>query len=157
MPSIRKISFKGLDSIEKKLNFLAGKVERGAMRDALAKASKPNLKKAKQTARAIEKTSTLRKSLKRKIKTFKNGMVIAYIGPDRRVTSNDYGGNHTPANIAHLIEFGFHDRAGNKVPGKKFLEIAFNSTKKESIRIYKAEIGSSVQKIAKRLEKKGVF
>lgn len=149
------VQFKGLKQVQKRLEWAAGKVERGANRDALNKAAKPMLNAAKRNARAIEKTGTLRKSLKRKVKTnVRKGTVQVLIGPDRRVTSEDYGGTHIPANIAHLVEFGFQHKGGPRVEGEHFLEAAFDETKAEAIKIYHKEIGASVEKFIRRFKDK---
>lgn len=148
------IAFNGLKDIDKNLKAIAGKIERGSMRHALMKAATPMLKESRIEARKIEKTGTLRKSLKKKTKTSKLGVVSVFIGPDRQVTSTDYGGKHTPANIAHLIEFDHKSKSGGIVQGAGFLEKAFKKTKGETMRIYSGELKSSIKTIAKRMERK---
>jgi len=156
MPKI-ETTFKGFGQVANNLNAIAGKIERGGMRIALTKASKPMLKAAKQEARKDERTGTLRKSLRRKVKTNRNGSVAVFIGPDRRVTAEVDGKTHIPANIAHLKEFGFTHTSGKAVSGSHFLETAFEATKDEAITIYAKEIKGAVQTSANRLKKKGVI
>lgn len=152
------VSFKGLDKIHKRLSVAVDRIERGTMRDALNKAASPMLKASKDRARLIQRTGTLRKSLKRKIITdVSRQSVSVLIGPDRRVTSTDYAGKHTPANIIHLIEFGFNHKSGKRIEGKKFLEAAFEETKEETIKTYHRELGTSVEKVIKQFQKKDEF
>jgi HK97 gp10 family phage protein len=150
-------TFKGFNQVVTNLQAIHGKIERGGMRIALTKASKPMLKASKQEARKEERTGTLRKSLRRKVKTNRSGSVAVYIGPDRRVTAEVDGKTHIPANIAHLKEFGFTHTSGKRVEGSHFLETAFEDTKDEAIDIYATEIKGAVQTSAKRLQKKGVI
>jgi len=155
MPSV-KVIFKNLNEVHDRMNWVAGKIERGAMRDAANKAAKPMLKASKRHARIIEKTGTLRKSLRRKTKTLvRKNQVVVYIGPDKRVTAEAYGGTHIPANIAHLIEFGFTHFRGGNVEGNHILENAFEESAQETIRIYQREIGFSVDKLIGKFKEKG--
>ena len=154
MPKVHAI-WKGLDNIDKNLDVLVDKIERGVMRDAMMKAATPLLKQSRTEARKVQQTGALRRSLKKKTVTDKRtGEVKVFIGPDRKFVTGDYAGKHTPAHIAHLVEFGFNHKSGKRVAGKNFLRNAFDSKKGEAIATYKRELGPNIEKIAKRTMKR---
>lgn len=153
-----KVSFNPRDLVkfQKNLEFLIGKVERTAKREALTKAARPMLKAAKSLAPVRDRH--LQKSLKVKISTFqRDEMIIATIGPDRqyRATRTDEEGNPQrvrPVYYAHLLEFGTH-----RMPAQPYMRPAFDSTKGVSLKIYAGEIKAAIKRVAKRFRNQRRF
>jgi HK97 gp10 family phage protein len=112
-----KGTFTGLDDVFKRLGHLNRTVRNRILRAAINEATKPLLDDAKQ--RAPRQSGLLRKSLGRKVKTYRaSGVVVAIIGPrskpsfKRQVTVRDKRTGKTrseyrnPVKYAHLQEQG---------------------------------------------------
>lgn len=110
---------------------LPDKVQRKLLRRAVTKGSTPVLRRAKQLA--PRRSGLLRRSLKRKIKTYKGGVVVAVIGPDKNVSGVVGKRKHTPGKIAHLVEYGHGGK--HPAPPHAFLEPALESTKAQAVAI----------------------
>ena len=143
-----KATWRGFADIERNLEKLHKKIERGGMRKALTLASKPLINATRSEARKIEATGNLRKSIGHKSKTRK-GVVSVYVGPRRRYKSG--GKKDDPSRIVHLIESGFRHKGGQRVQGTKFMKSGFNMAEKEARSIYVRNIRSEVLKAAKKL------
>jgi HK97 gp10 family phage protein len=152
--------------LEKNLNTLKTRIARGAMRDALKKASKPMLDEAKRGGDFSDRTGTLRKSLKVKMSTnTKTNDVFATIGPDKNVkstTTDEFTGETIevkPVKYAHLVEFGHRlvsaaGKAYGRIKAYPFMRKAFDSQSENVIKIYRQELGNSIEKIARKLQSK---
>jgi HK97 gp10 family phage protein len=124
------------------------KVERQSIREAVTKAARPMRQAVK--ALAPKQSGLLRRSISIKIRTYKRShMVMAVIGPNRETKGIYNGEERRPIKYAHLVEFGTAD-----IAGRPYFRPAFDSTKKESLRIYKIEVGRSIHRIAARVGKK---
>jgi len=146
------VTFKGLEKVTRNLNRLAEKAGKKGSADALRKAARPMLRRAKANARAFQRTGTLRRSLTIKTRRDRRGGGITVIvAPNKNIRITIRGKTHIPANIAHLLEFGFRHRGGVRVPGKHFLERAFDSTAQQAIEIYTREIRESTMRAARQI------
>lgn len=100
----------GLKECQEALRQLPGKLQRRILRPAMTKATKPILMAVKRLA--PRDTGMLRKSITRKVVTYKSGTLVAVIGPDtkHRVEATRRGRSKpmvvNPAKYAHLVEFG---------------------------------------------------
>ncbi len=106
----------------------------------------PMNRAAKVNKRYRDRTGLLRKSMGRKVKTYRNsGITIGVIGPRRGFarTVNQLGAwsaalgrrsirqvKINPANYAHLVEHGHGGPA--PAPPKNFLQASFNSSRSDS-------------------------
>lgn len=99
--------------------------QRRVARPAVREASTPVLRAIRKNAprKKDPRTGQLRKSITRRLKTYKHsGAVIAIIGPRRKfITQDKYGRKVNPTKYAHLVEFGTAaHRVGNRMhPGAK--------------------------------------
>lgn len=103
----------GLTETLASLQAIAPKLRRKVLRPALSRATKPLVQAAKKFA--ARRSGLLAKSIKRKVRTYKNGGTLAtIIGPDsnlrKEVTRQAPWGpvqvTAVPAFYAHLVEFG---------------------------------------------------
>lgn len=159
-----------LDGMKQSLASLAGlgrTVRNQILRKALDKATQPMLKRAKQLA-PRGPTGLLRKSLGRKIKTYRrSGVVVAILGPRKGFRKVVNGKPVDPVRYAHLVELGRGAVAvkkarilssGTKVfgrrvrpaPAKPFLKPAFQQGKKAAEAIIIGIIWNEVRKLAGR-------
>lgn len=139
------VTFKGFAETERNLKRVHERIKRGAMREALAKASRPIIKRARELA--PKESGALRKALGRITKTIK-GEVRVRIGI-RRGKSVDYQGEkRNPSRYAHLVELG-----SSKNRAHPFMRPALEEKKEEAIQIYKETLGPAIEKAAARVAK----
>lgn len=135
---------------------LEGRINRGATRDAMAKAARIVAAAAKRNA-PVGRTGLLKKSIKQKVKNYpQKGQVLALIGPSRRTVGQyDFEGkgnivNVRPAHYAHLVENG-----GPHNPPKPFLRPAIESTRAEATAKFGSEMGPAIERTAARIARNG--
>lgn len=105
-------TIKGLPETLAALKSLPGKMQRQILRPALSKATKPVFMHARKNA--AKDSGLLRKSITRKVVTYKSGTLVVVIGPDTKhrkevVRKGSYSKKPqiaNPAMYAHLVEFG---------------------------------------------------
>lgn len=105
-------TIKGLPETLAALKSLPGKLQRQILRPALSKATKPVFMHARKNA--AKDSGLLRKSITRKVVTYKSGTLVVVIGPDTKhrkevVRKGSYSKKPqiaNPAMYAHLVEFG---------------------------------------------------
>jgi HK97 gp10 family phage protein len=141
----------GIDKTIAAAKELERRIKRGGMRTALNKATTPTLQKARRLA--PRESGLLRKSLKKKVTTnTREDTVTVIIGSDKSVSGTFKGEKRTPARYAHLVEMG-HGGPHSAAP-HPFLRPAWESTKIEVQRIYKAELKGAIEKRTARLAKR---
>lgn len=64
-------------------------------------------------------------------------------------------GYRDPVKYAHMMERGFHDRAGNWVPGIHFMHKAFTRTWRKAMRVIETDMKSRIEKEMARWAPKG--
>jgi HK97 gp10 family phage protein len=112
-----KVEFHGDKQIKKFLGELPPRIIKKSMRRALSIAATPIVKMAR--ALAPKQFGWLKRSIKRKVKTYPSGVTVAVIGPDRNVVGKpkaDLGSGkdvkvkrrplRIPHKYAHLVEGG---------------------------------------------------
>lgn len=109
------IKIDGLKELERFITELPKRSLKKALRQAVNAGSTPIARDARRMAPKL--SGTLRKAIKKKVKTYPNGNAIAIVGADRGVTSpNKFRktGVNVPANYIHLIELGVSQHAQPK-------------------------------------------
>lgn len=124
-----EIRLEGADRLLKKLDRLKKGVRNKIVRRALMKASTPILKSAK--ARVPVDSKTLKKSLGRKSKTYKNGNVVVVIGARGNVRNPD---GKKPTRYAHLAE-----------RSQPFIRPAYDENRSAAQGIIQREIASGIE------------
>ena len=153
----------GFTSAIKSMQDLAQKIERGGMRESLAKAARPMTAKVKSLA-PVGTTGMLKKSIKQKVVTNKRKQsVTIFIGASRKTEMwiDRFGnGNITavrPANYSHLVEFGTtsrgsYGRKGGKSSGgnppRPFIRPGYEHTKVKTHQQYAKLLGAAIDKAA---------
>src|SRR4051794_6246108 len=95
----------GAKELERTFRTLGERVQRKVTRGAVNTAATPVVKAAR--ARAAQESGLLRKSLGKKIRTYKQtGTVAAIIGPRTDVEGEHNGKPRKPKYYAHLVEGG---------------------------------------------------
>lgn len=148
-----KPRWKSFQQLKYNLEELRVKIERQAKRELIRKAAAPMLKKARQNA-PVDKVingGDLRKSLVVKVSTTRDkSAVVATIGPNRAARGLTHKGRESwPVKYAHLVEFGTAHMSA-----QPYMRPTFDSTKDESLRIYKEGLKDAIERVAKRFAKK---
>lgn len=172
-----KMELRGDKELRKLFEELPKRVLRKGLRQAISAAASPIVKDAKRNARRV--SGLLKKAINKKIKTFKNGNVIAIIGASRSVAGSYLGRKRVPAHYIHLVEKGTRPHAlgkgsqlarvgkrasrevgqhvGRKHPGAKahpFLEPAWRRNINTSIGIASQKLKAVVEAEALKLGKR---
>jgi HK97 gp10 family phage protein len=155
----RKKDFK---KIQKSLEEVIQQVQRRGMKDALSKSAQIGLKEAR--ARAPQDKGVLKKSLKKRARTYGKGGAFVIVGPDRRTKVMHNGKNISGAYHAHLVEFGHKLVRGGKlskggkvvghVPPRPFMRPAFDTKKEEMKLKYATEVKAAIKRHAIRANKR---
>ena len=142
------INSASLAQAHRNLNEVVDKLQRTAVREAVQKAALPILKEAR--ARVPRRYGHLRKSLVRKIRTYRdNAMVMAVVGPNRAYRSGDGRERIRPVKYAHLVEFGTSTAAPHP-----FMRPAFESRSREATRVYAREISTAIKRVGARYNRR---
>ena len=137
----------GDKQLEKLFRTLGDRVQRKVTRQAVNAAATPGVKAAK--AKVPSESGTLKKSLGKKVKTYKNtGTVAAIIGPRTDVEGEFNGEVRKPKFYAHLVENGHVDENGNHVPAQSFLRPAMDETQDQALDVMKDKLAAGVVKEA---------
>jgi HK97 gp10 family phage protein len=139
----------GARELERTFKTLGDRVQRKVLRKAVNAAGTPVVKAAR--SKAPSESNTLKKSMGKKIKTYKaTGTVAAIIGPRTDVQGEHNGQVRIPKFYAHLVEGGHIDANGNHVPGQPFLRPAFDETQGQALGVMKEKLADGVAKEAKK-------
>lgn len=113
----------------------------------LKRAGKVTLLKLKENAKVD--TGALRDSMA--FLSFRKDKTGVYVGPRYHTTTNSEGeARNAIAPHAHLVEFGFISKAGNRIKGKPFIKQTYEQTKNQVLK----NLENEIVKIQSRLEKK---
>ena len=143
------IKLEGVQQLLKNLEQFSQTIQRRIVRKAVSAGSTPMLQAVK--AAAPRETGLLKKSIGRKVKTYRNsGVVLVIIGPRSgfRTVIDDKPRN--PLMYAHLVEFGT-----SKAPAKPFMRPAFQAMKQTAQNIIRQKLAEEIEKEAKKLKKTG--
>jgi HK97 gp10 family phage protein len=139
----------GAKELERTFRTLGERVQRKVTRQAVNAAATPVVKAAK--AKAPQESGTLKKSLGKKVRTYKQtGTVTAIVGPRTDVEGEHDGKVRKPKFYAHLVEGGHIDESGNHVPAKPFLRPAFDETQGQALGVMADKLAAGVVKEAKK-------
>ena len=163
----RDVQVIGAREVEAALRGLPQKVQRRAMRRALNMAGTPIVRRARSLAPVDD--GDLRRSLGKKVTVDRNPAAhsVLKIGPRTKYPGKTPG--KSPANYAHLVEFG---TAAHKIPARPILKIgplvvrgvvshpgsaaqpflrpAFESTKAEALARFRTKLVESIERLASR-------
>ena len=130
------------------LTKIAEKLGRTAKREAIAKAALPMLKRAR--ANVDPRFTLLRKSLARRVRTYKN-MVYVVVGPNRRIEKPKENQKQAdrPVDYAHGVEFGT-----SVTPPRPFMRPAFEGGKKEAFDVFHRDLKAAVKRVANRYNRR---
>ena len=145
------IKIDGQKELENLLKELPKRVIKSKLRQAMNAAGNPILRAARSLVQ--RDTGLLKKSLKKKVKTYSNGNVAVIIGADRSVAQTDSKGRkHVPANYAHLVEGGHGGlRQARAYP---FMRPAYENNKAQAVQIASQKLKEGVESAAAKLGKK---
>lgn len=139
----------GAKELERTFRTLGERVQRKVTRQAVNAAATPVVRAAK--AKAPEESGTLKRSLGKKVRTYKQtGTVAAIIGPRTDVEGEHNGQVRKPKFYAHLVEGGHIDESGNHVPAEPFLRPAFDETQGQALGVMQDKLAAGVVKEAKK-------
>lgn len=133
------LEIQGTDKLIGKLGDLDRKVRNKSIRRAVRAGSTPTRKAMKQ--KAPKATGGLKRSIKTKMKTYKDGTTVAVTGPDRKyleVLSD--GRRHRPAYISHILENG-----SRFVAAQPFIAPAGLETKAEVLQIVASKLKEDIR------------
>jgi hypothetical protein len=110
---------------------------------------------------AAKKSGLLRKSIRKKVKTYPNGSTICIVGPDRNVVGS-YGVRkrgkhvgqtikHRPAFISHLVDKGHG--GPHPAPAHEFRDPAWRETKDKAEQIVKDKTIATLEAEGRKLGK----
>jgi HK97 gp10 family phage protein len=142
----KSVNLTGDNDLIRALETLGGRVVKKVVRSAVTAGARPILKAAK--AKVTKRSGLLGKSLTTKVKTNKNGSVTARIGAATNVVGTVNGKPYRPARIAHLVEKGHIDRAGNFVPPRAFLFPAANEQNDAAVNAISDKLAAGIAKEA---------
>lgn len=135
---------------------LPDRMKKKSLRRGINLGATPIVKAMKRRTRGL-----LKKSIKKRIKTYADGNTIAVIGPDRntvepkpapkRVRKLKYPLNR-PANISHLVDKGHG--GPHPAPAHPFRDAAFAETKEQSEAIVRKVIVETAEAEALKLGRK---
>lgn len=148
-----KDSFKleGFKELDRKLKKLGDKVHRKVTRQAVNAAATPVVKAAKANADESKDSGLLKKSLGKKVATFKKTQTVAAIVGARKNVSGEVDGEiRRPARYAHLVEKGHIDENGNHVGARPFLRPALDETGEKAMDVMGAKLAEGVEREAKK-------
>jgi len=136
----------GDKELARKLRAMPLKVQKSVLRSAMSKAATPVLQRARQLS--PNRSGLLKKSLGKKIKSYKSGTVVVAIGPRMKTIGFVAGKKHVPGRIAHLVEQG-HE-GPRPAPPHPFLGPAFRSTKSQALDVAQSALAAGVVKEANK-------
>jgi HK97 gp10 family phage protein len=137
----------GAKDLQDLLNGLGDRVLRKVARQSVSAGATPIAQSAK--ANAPEQSGLLRKSIKKKVKTYKDTQtVVAIVGPDSSVRGEYKGEKRVPAKYAHLVEDGHIDANGNHVPAHPFMRPAADANESRSAQIIEQKMADGIEREA---------
>lgn len=136
----------GSKELARLLEDLPGKVQKKVLRQGVSAASTPILKAIR--GRVPKRSGLTKKSMARKVKTYKSGTVVSIMGPRKDAAAMYKGKLHKPSKIAHLVEKGHINRDGSLTPPHPFMRPAFESTKGEALNIMADKMGTGIEREA---------
>ena len=143
------LHLQGAKELDRKLRKLGDKVHRRVSRQAVNAAATPVVRAAR--SKAPSESGTLRKSLGKKVATFKKtATVAAIVGARKSVTGTHKGKSRKPSRYAHLVEKGHIDEQGNHVGAKPFLRPALDDTQGQAMDAMAKKLAEGVEREARR-------
>jgi HK97 gp10 family phage protein len=137
----------GAKDLQDLLSGLGDRVLRKVARQAVSAGATPIQGSAK--ANAPEESGLLKKSIKKRVRTYKDSQtVVAIVGPDSSVKGEYKGKKRWPAKYAHLVEDGHIDSKGNHVPGHPFIRPAADANASRSVQIIEQKMASGIEREA---------
>ncbi|MEM8873667.1 MAG: HK97-gp10 family putative phage morphogenesis protein [Planctomycetota bacterium] len=146
------MTINNLDQLYELLGQLGEKSVRKAARAGVAAGSTPISREAR--SRANRESGALKRSMGKRTKSYRSGVVVATVGPRRGVSFEYQGERRTPAHYAHLVNNGHRNRDGSHTPGSHFMDDAFDATSDEAERVAEAKIIEKLTSEAQRLGQK---
>jgi HK97 gp10 family phage protein len=139
----------GGKDLERRLKKLGEKVYRKVTKQAVGAAATPVVKAAK--ANVETDSGLLKKSLGKKVVTFKKTQTVAAIvGARRSVEGNVRGKVRKPSRYAHLVEKGHIDEHGNHIPAEPFLRPALEQSGAKAMDLMQNKLAAGLEKEAKK-------
>lgn len=154
-----KLTLKGDRQLRNLLTELPPRVVKKGLRQGVSAGAAPWVKAAKQGA--SKESGLLKKSVTKKVKTYKSGTAAAIVGANRAVAGEFKGKHRVPANYLHLVTGGTapHSvptgKGGVRAhPGAKandFLTEAFNGNQAGAAEITRNKIQDVLESEAAKL------
>lgn len=159
MPVVADIEVAGLKELEARLLELDAVAGKRLLTRATRRSLLPLRRQAVANARSGSRSGALAEAIKVVTVTPKSGETVAVqVGPkkkDRRglaVHNVFYGRRRKGIFYGHLVEFGFtaRGRAARKVPGRPFLQPAWDATRAAIPAEFRRILGQAIDRIARR-------
>jgi HK97 gp10 family phage protein len=148
VPKVAEFRIDGVKELAAGLRSLPRQVQRSGLRKAVTPAATPIVKAAKSSA--PKQTGLLKKSLTKKIQTYKRtDTVVAVIGARADAGGEYKGRRRVPAKYAHLVEQGHG--GPHPASAKPFLKPAFEANKGNALRIMAGKLAEFILTAAARL------
>lgn len=153
----------GVDALRRAIDDFSKSSQARISRPAIREASTPVIRAVRQNApkKRDPRTGQLRKSITRRLKTYRGtGVVVAIVGPRRKFyTTDKYGRKVNPTNYAHLVEFGTAaHRVGNRShagsKAKPFMRPGWESSKQQAMSIMRRRMWIEIEKEGRRVAAK---
>lgn len=151
MPNSVSVQLLDAEQVKALLQQLPQRVVKKGLRSAVTAGSTPILKGLRRAA-PVGDSGLLKKSMNRKIKTYKT-TVAAIMGASRSVSGVDAKGKkHVPANYLHLVVQGHGGPA--PAPAHDFMTPVFDATKGNAKSIMADKLADTVISEARKLGNK---
>ncbi|MEM9752558.1 MAG: HK97-gp10 family putative phage morphogenesis protein [Planctomycetota bacterium] len=124
------MTIQNLDRMYLLLAELPDKSAPKAARAGLGAGATPIAREAR--ARVNVESGILKRSMGRRTKTHRNGVVVTNVGPRRGVSTEFEGQRRIPAHYGHLVNNGHRNRDGSFTEGSHFMDQAFESKRDEA-------------------------
>lgn len=144
-----RVRLEGMQTLLKNLEQFPRTIQRRIIRKAVSAGSTPVLQAIK--ANTPRDSGQLKRSIGRKIKTYRNsGIVIAILGPRSGFRTVIDGRPRNPLRYAALVEYGT-----SKTPANAFMRRAYATTKQTAQETIRQKLTEEIAKEAAKLKKTG--
>ena len=149
------IAITGTADVAETLEKLSNAAKKKLGTDALVEAMTPMIDAARSLASASVDTGNLKASIGFRVKAYKNGKILGYIGPRNGFKVVDrQGRTRIATKYAHLVEFGHAKKGGGTVAAKPFMRPAFASQSQQCAATLGIILGRKIEIEAAKLSRR---
>ena len=149
------IAIIGTADVAETLEKLSNAAKKKLGTDALVEALTPMIDAARARASDSVDTGNLKASIGFRVKAYKNGKILGYVGPRNGFKVVDrHGKTRIATKYSHLVEFGHAKKGGGTVAAEPFLRPAFAATSQQCAATLGAVLGRKIEIEATRLSRR---